>query len=97
MSQATSRVIFDENRDILITQGENAEAIIWRWENKKKLGYLDRLIGVSPDFKTLISSQVNELLLIPFYDTRMLIEKAEKQLEGRTLSDREKADLFILE
>ena len=63
---------------------------------QKKLGYLERLIGVSPDFKTLVSSHANELLLIPFYDTRMLIEKAERQLDGRTLSDMERADLFII-
>jgi WD40 repeat protein len=96
MSQVTSNVVFDDSRTFLITMGDKAEAIIWRWENKKKLGYLERLIGVSPDFKTLVSSHANELLLIPFYDTRMLIEKAERQLDGRTLSDMERADLFII-
>jgi WD40 repeat protein len=95
MSQVTSNVIFDDSRTFLITQGESAEAIIWRWENKKKLGYMDRLIEVSPDFKTFISSHNNELLLMPFYDTRMLVEMAERQLAGRTLSDRDRADLFI--
>lgn len=95
MSQITENVVFDDSRTFLITQGDTAEAIVWRWENKKKLGYVSRLIGVSPDFKTLISSHSVELLLIPFYDTRMLVEKAEKQLAGRTLSDKERADLFI--
>ncbi|MDI9514709.1 MAG: TIR domain-containing protein [Clostridiaceae bacterium] len=95
MSQVASNVIFDNSRTLLITQGESAEAIIWRWENKKKLSYMDRLIEVSPDFKTLISSHNNELLLMPFYDTRMLVEMAERQLDGRTLSDRDRTDLFI--
>lgn len=95
MSQIVAKIVFDDSRTFLITLGEGSEAIIWRWENRKKLGCVDYLLEVSPDFKTLIGSSNKDLLLIPFYDTRTLAEKAEKQLAGRTLSDEDRANLFI--
>jgi len=44
----------------------------------------------------LVSFKLKDLILIPLYDTRMLVQQAEKQLAGRTLSDKDREDLFIL-
>lgn len=96
MSAPVVKVTFDADKTCLITQGDGSEAIIWRWESRKKLGRIAPLLGISSDFRTLVSFKLKDLILIPLYDTRMLVQQAEKQLAGRTLSDKDREDLFIL-
>lgn len=52
---------------------------------------------INEDFSTIISrgSGSTTLYIMPYYTTQMLLEEAKRQLNGRTLTEKEKAEMFI--
>lgn len=54
-----------------------------------------KICVIDRGFEKIISNWDSELLLLPVYTPQMLLHEAEKQLDGRILTDREKVDMFI--
>lgn len=52
---------------------------------------------INNDFSTIISTGngTSTLYIMPYYTTQMLIDEAKRQLNGRTLTEKEKAEMFI--
>jgi hypothetical protein len=61
------------------------------------LGRIDGFLSVSPDFGHIIVNDYENVCIMPFYTTQKLIEEADRQLKGRTLTEQEKKQLFIVD
>ena len=89
------QIIFSKDNKYFITKTAFSTSIVWHTETNKKIRQIDGLKAINPEFKSFITSFYKELLIMPFYDTQMLLKEADRQLNGRTLTDEEKKELFI--
>jgi WD40 repeat protein len=93
-SGTLEKVIYslDGSRAAVIDETKNAVIIdtsTYKVLAQAKIGDIDR------NFETIISNWNAELLLVPVYTPQMLLDEARKQLGGRTLTDRERIEMFI--
>jgi WD40 repeat protein len=89
------KCFYSKDGSLLITIGEGNEADIWSTSDYKLLASLDCFIDMDKNEKNILASSYQNLMLIPRYDTDMLITEAKKQLKGRTLTHSEKEEYFI--
>lgn len=85
----------EENRMAITT--EQNELLVYNLQNQKRLGYLKAIIAVNDKCDEFIRGDYEKLYVVPFYTAEMLVEEAQKQLVGRTLTEQEKEQYFIQE
>lgn len=89
-------ILFSPDNKYYITIGRY-ESLLWSNEANKPLSRIMSLLAVSPDFDKVMIRKSNDVCIMPFYNTKMLIEEAERKLKGRTLTEQEKKQLFIVD
>lgn len=82
---------------LLMTIGEYGDCILWDSSNYKKLAYIDKVLDISTDSKTFLSTYNSDVIFIPRYDTKALVEIAKKELGNRELTEEEKLKYYIIE
>lgn len=94
MGDALKKVIFsaDGNQVMLVTLNGSQ---LWNIPAFKQLAAMDYIYDLDSSFQTILVAWNDETLFIPVYDTRMLLAEAEKQLNGRVLTEKERKTLFI--
>ena len=94
--ESVKNILFSQDRNIYITIGIN-DAYIWHAGTHKPIGYVFSIR--TADFKSgrLYVDFFDKLFVLPLYDTQGLLDEAERQLMGRTLTPMEKQRLFIVE
>jgi len=94
---AVEKILFSPDNKYYITVGDIDDALIWSNDSNKALGRIDGFLSVSPDFGHIIVNDYENVCIMPFYTTQKLIEEADRQLKGRTLTEQEKKQLFIVD
>lgn len=89
-------LLFSQERNIYITKGLT-EAYIWNSDTHKPIGHIPILRTADLKSGYLFTAYFEKLYALPLYDTQMLLDEAERQLQGRTLTPEEKKRLFIVE
>ncbi len=91
---ALKKVIFssDGSRIACIDEG-NAAAIID--SSSYKILAQASIADIDENFEKILSNWSEELFQLPVYTPQMLLDEANKQLNGRMLTDREKVEMFI--
>lgn len=90
----------EQDKVILYTQDNNGQnvGIVYRRSKMTKLAKVQQLYSVSDDCSYFyIVGYGGYAYVVPFYSTEQLAAEAVKQLEGRTLTDKEKRQYFIEE
>jgi len=96
-------IVFSEERNIYITIGESAsflgskEAYIWKYDTNKAIGRVPGLHLADLESGRVFTVSYDMFQVLPVFDTRMLLDEAERQLKGRILTSMEKQRLFIVE
>lgn len=89
-------ILYSLDRNIYITKGMH-EAYIWKLDTHKPIGHIRGLRMADLESGRLYVGFYSKLFVLSLYDTQMLLDEAEKQLQGRTLTPEEKKRLFIVE
>ncbi len=89
-------LLFSQERNIYITKGLT-EAYIWNSDTHKPIGHIPILRTADLKSGYLFTAYFEKLYVLPLYDTQMLLDEAERQLQGRILTPEEKKRLFIVE
>lgn len=89
------KIQFDPATNRLITFNDRREAILWH--NNRKIAYFSSILAMDNGFHNLIIGYGSQLIMLPCYNTAMLVEEAASQLKGRTLTIEEKKKLFIID
>ena len=90
----------DQDRVILHTQDNDGHnvGIVYRRSKMTKLAKVQELHSVDDDCSYFyIVGYGGYAYVVPFYSTEQLAAEAVKQLQGRTLTDKEKRQFFITE
>jgi len=82
-------------KDIFAISGTYRETIVCHDSTNKKVAEIKNAYVVDPDFGYFICMPGGDTIRLPFYSLRELMEEAQKQLGGRTLTPKEKAKYFI--
>lgn len=96
-------VQFMDEKNIYITKGKAesfggvTESYIWKNDTNKPVGRIRYLSWADLKSGRLFVINYDKLFILPVFDTRMLLDEAERQLKGRTLTAEEKKALFIVE
>jgi len=88
-------ILFSQDRNIYITIG--LDGYIWHAETHKPIGHVSNLYAADLESGRLYTDYYSGLLALSLFDTQMLLDEAERQLKGRTLTPEEKKRLFIVE
>lgn len=91
------KFIYRENGKILIIVGEYNDSTIWNAVDYKELGDIEYLLDIDKNSKNILTSEIQDVMILPHYTTKMLVDEAKKQLGGRKLTNKEKEDYFIME
>jgi WD40 repeat protein len=89
-------VVFSKNNDRIALIGISFSYILDA-ETLKPLASAT-FSDINNDFSTIISTGSgvsNTVYIMPYYSTQMLLDEAKRQLKGRTLTEKEKAEMFI--
>ena len=89
------KVVFSKNNDKIALIGLSYSQILDA-ATLKVLASAN-ISDMNEDFSTIIStgSGSTTLYIMPYYTTQMLLDEAKRQLNGRTLTEKEKAEMFI--
>ncbi len=90
------KVVFSKNNDRIALIGISFSYILDA-ETLKALASAT-FSDINNDFSTIISTGSGTstmTYIMPYYSTQMLLDEAKKQLKGRTLTEKEKAEMFI--
>lgn len=94
-TNALDRVVYSSDQKKILVVAGNKNTQLWDIASFKQLASFSRIIDIDAGFQTLLSSWYTDIIFMPLYDTRMLLEEAQKQLNGRVLTDEERRKLFI--
>jgi WD40 repeat protein len=97
LQSSIKNIVFNQDKDLYAINGIYHETIIFHNSNNKKLAEINDVVVFDPDFNSFISSPDTTLIQVPYYSLRELMEEAQRQLGGRTLTDKEKAKYFIVD
>ncbi len=89
------KVVFSKNNDKIALIGLSYTHILDA-ATLKTLASAN-ISDINEDFSTTITtgSGSTTLYIMPYYTTQMLLDEANRQLNGRTLTEKEKAEMFI--
>ncbi len=93
-STPLKRVIFSRDGTRIACIDEANYAVILNSSTFKILSRA-KISSIDKEFGKILSYWDSKLMLIPVYTPQMLIDEAKKQLNGRTLTESEKVDMFI--
>lgn len=97
-SDALDSMTFSKDGSLYVTRDKRGDCIIWRNDSNKKLGMIRMTDGMDPGFGYFVCGMEGRVeAIIPIYDLKGLVEEAERQLGGMTLTEEEKTRLFITE
>ncbi len=88
------RVIFSRDGSRIACIDKSKYAVIMDSSSYKILARVS-IADIDSNFEKILSYWSSELFLAPVYTTQMLLDEADKQLNGRTLTEREKIEMFI--
>ncbi len=94
MGSPLARIVVSSDGNQVVCIDEYKNAIFISASTLKILASAN-VSDIDGDFSKIISYYNSDLLLLPVYSTGMLYDEAQKQLNGRILTDREKVDMFI--
>ncbi len=87
-------VVFSSNGDRFVCTDGSGNAQIFDAATLKVLARME-ILSIDPHFKSILSRDGHNVLFMPLYTTQMLLDEAQKQLNGRILTDDERKTLFI--
>lgn len=88
---------YNHDGSLLLTIGEFGDTILWNPENYKKLARIDKVFDVDKDFKTFLSHDGKDAILMPYYHLKSLVDIAKAELGNRELTEEEKLKYYIIE
>jgi WD40 repeat protein len=88
---------FSEEKDLYAITGSYRETLVYHDSTNKKLAQITNSYVVDPDIRYFICMPSGDTIRVPFYSLRELMEEAQRQLGGRTLTPKEKAKYFIVD
>ncbi len=89
-------IVFSPDGKYYITIGTQ-KTLLWSNGTNKPLGRIESFLAVSSDFEKIMAQNGQKICIMPFYTPQKLMDKAENQLKGRTFTDQEKREFFIIE
>ncbi len=96
-ASVVKRILFRDKGKTMVTIGDLKDTVIWNYDNYKKLAYINRAFDIDESMTRILSSDDKALIIMPKYKTEMLVDEAKKQLGSRTLTEKDKADYFIVD
>jgi WD40 repeat protein len=88
------RVIFSQDGSRIACIDETRNTVIIDSSTYKVLAEAT-ISDIDRNFEKILTNWNSDLFLLPVYTPQMLLDEAQKQLNGRTLTDREKIEMFI--